>query len=106
MHETSMIKDIIKQAESKGNVIEVTIEVGELAPIEPDHFKEHIKELVNWKVSVQEKKARVECQCGYIGKPEIMVRGHDFVLWKCPWCGDVPKVVEGDKITIKEVICA
>ena len=106
MHETAFIKDIINQAKKQGNVKVISIEVGSLAPIEASHLKKHFQELVDWKILVKEKKGIVECKCGFKGEPEIITRGHDFVLYKCPWCGDVPKVIEGDKVILKEVKCA
>ena len=106
MHQTAFVKDIIKQAKKQGKVKVIVIEVGSLAPIEADHLKNHLKELVDWKLEIKQKKGIVECECGFKGEPKIVTRGHDFVLFNCPWCGDVPKVVEGDKIILKEVKCA
>ncbi len=106
MHESIFVKDIIKQAKKHGDVKGVVIEVGGLAPIEAEHLQLHLKEIVDWKVEVKQKKGIVECECGFKGEPEIITKGHDFVLFKCPWCGDVPKIIEGDKIILKEVKCA
>lgn len=106
MHDTIIMKDIIEQAKKQGEVQEIVIEVGRLSPIEADHLKEHLKELVDWKITVNEIKAKTNCECGFKGEPEIINRGHDFVLYKCPWCGDVPKIESGDKIILKEVKCA
>lgn len=106
MHQTKIISDIIKQAESKGKVAGIVIEVGQLASVEADHLKEHLEERVDWDIEVREVKAKVKCKCGYEGEPDIMTRGHDFVLFTCPWCGDVPEVEYGNEIVIKEVKCA
>src|SRR4030042_1468683 len=81
---------IKKQGEVKG----VVIEVGGLAPIEAEHLQLHLKEIVDWEVEVKQKRGIVECECGFKGEPEIITKGHDFVLFKCPWCGDVPKIIE------------
>jgi len=106
MHETVFVKDIIKQAKRQGKVEGIVIEVGSLAPIEAEHLENHLKGIVDWKIQVKQKKGIVECECGFKGEPEIITREHDFVLFKCPWCGDFPKVIEGDKIILKEVKCA
>jgi len=100
-----MIKDIINQAEKQGDVKSITIEVGELANIEPHHLKEHLSEIVDWDIKVKTIDAITECACGFKGKPKTITRGHDFVLFTCPWCNDVPKVVQGDQIVLKEVKC-
>ena len=106
MHETVFVKDIIKQAKRQGKVEGIVIEVGSLAPIDANNLENLFKELVNWKVKINQKQAIVICECGYKGKPALITRSHDFVLFKCPWCGDFPKVIEGDKIILKEVKCA
>lgn len=106
MHETLFVQDIINQAKKHGDVCEITVEVGSLAPIEPNQLKYHLQEMVDWKINIVEKKGIVECECGFKGEPEIITRGHDFVLFKCPWCGDVPKIVDGNQIILKEVKCA
>lgn len=106
MHEVRVIKELIDSAKKHGEVKSIVIEVGNLANIKGDHLRSHIKELADWKVAVKEKKGRVKCECGFVGEPKIMVRGHDFVLFSCPWCGDVPQILEGDKIILKEVTCA
>ncbi|MBS1266170.1 MAG: hydrogenase nickel incorporation protein HypA [Candidatus Woesearchaeota archaeon] len=105
MHETSMIKDIIEKAKKQGNVKSITIEVGELANIKANHLKEHLEAFVDWEIKTVEKPAITECECGFKGKPKIITRGHDFVLFTCPWCNDVPKIKQGDKIVLKEVKC-
>ena len=106
MHELGLIKELIDKAKEKGNVVKIVVEVGSLAGIEADHLKEHFKELVDWEIEVKEKKGRVECDCGFKGEPNVITRGHDFVLFNCPWCNDVPKIIEGDEIIWREVLCA
>ena len=105
MHEAMIVENIVNEAKKHGDVVEITVEVGTLAPIEADHLKEHLQDAVRWTIKTIEKKGIVECECGYKGEPEIITRGHDFVLFKCPWCGNVPRVVEGDKVVLKEAKC-
>ena len=105
MHETSMIKDIIEQARKQGKVKSITLEVGSLAPIDADHLVTHLKEFVDWDIKTISKRGVTECKCGFKGEPEIINKGHDFVLFRCPWCGDVPELKDGDKVILKEVKC-
>ena len=105
MHETPIIKDIVEHAQKQGDVKSIVVEVGQLASIEAEHLKEHLKELVDWEIKVEERKAKVKCKCGFEGEPQIMTRGHDFVLFTCPWCGDIPEVIEGADIVLKEIRC-
>ena len=106
MHETKILKEIINKAQEQGNVISIKLEIGELAGISPKHLREHLEEMVNWSIDVSKKKAHVKCKCGYKGRPEIKLRAHDFVLFQCPECGEIPEVLEGDGIKIVEVKCA
>ncbi|MBW2971204.1 hydrogenase maturation nickel metallochaperone HypA [Candidatus Woesearchaeota archaeon] len=106
MHETKLVTNIIEEARKQGEVKSILIEVGELAPIKPEHLKTHLAEIVDWHVEVKQVPGVVKCECGYHGKPDIMNRGHDFVLFTCPWCGDVPEIESGNQIKIKEVKCA
>lgn len=104
MHEHSFIDAILLNIEDKEKVKEILLEVGELAGIEAEHLKEHLKERVDWKIDVVEKKARVRCDCGYEGEAKIRERLHDMVVFECPVCGDIPKVLEGKDIKILKII--
>ncbi len=106
MHETKILKEIINKAEEQGNVISIKLEVGELAGISPKHLREHLEEMVHWTIEISRKNAYVKCKCGYEGRPEIKLRAHDFVLFQCPRCNEVPEVMEGEGIRITEVKCA
>ena len=55
MHEAYFIQDIINQAKKQGKVREITVEVGTLAPIEPNHLRHHLIEAVDWKINIVEK---------------------------------------------------
>lgn len=103
MHETAITKKIIDEAGKHGKVKSIFIEVGELAEIKAEDLEHHLSSVVDWNIEVKEKKARAECGCGFKGNPKILERGHDFCIFECPDCGNVPKVIEGDKIKILEV---
>lgn len=100
MHEHSFIQAIIKNVKDSHKAKEVSIEVGELAGIEPEHLKEHLKEVTNWIVNVSSKKGRVSCDCGYKGAPRILERLHDLVIFDCPKCSSIPEILEGKDIKI------
>ena len=104
MHEFSICSQIIEEARKHGKPVSVSIEVGETSGIEPEHLKEHLKAHVDWDIEVSERKASVRCRCGYHGRPEIVERGHDFVIVKCPRCGnnDVERE-QGGQIILKSV---
>jgi Zn finger protein HypA/HybF involved in hydrogenase expression len=106
MHETVICSRIQKDAEalSEGKKITaIKIEVGELGPLPPEELKSHLITLTNWKVDMKVKKAKADCDCGFKGRPDIMVRGHDYCLYMCPKCGKAPKLSVGADIVIKEV---
>lgn len=104
MHEHSFIEAILSNIKNKEKIKEISIEVGELAGIETEHLKEHLLEKVNWKINVTEKKAKVKCDCGHIGKPKIRQRLHDIVIFECPKCANIPNVLEGKDIKILKII--
>jgi Zn finger protein HypA/HybF involved in hydrogenase expression len=104
MHETIIAKQIIKEAEKKGNVISVLVEVGELAHIPMEELKETLTTMVNWRCDFVEKKGKIRCGCGYSGAPNVVEKGHDSTFFKCPKCGSVmPEIIDGDKIILKRI---
>jgi len=104
MHEEAIINSIIKEIENQEKVKSIEIEVGELAGIEAEHLKEHLKERVDWKIEVMKKDSLIKCECGYQGKAKIEERLHDFVVFSCPKCGKTPEVLDGKDIKIKSII--
>ena len=103
MHETIIANEIITQAEKQGKVLSIKVEVGDLAHLPAHELKECLKSLVDWKIQIINKKALVRCACGYKGEPKILSKGHDSTVFVCPECGDIPKILKGDKIILKEV---
>lgn len=106
MHESGLVRKIVDEvnAKAKGRpVSEVELGVGELASIEAGHLAEHLAESVDWKVRCIEVPARVRCGCGFEGRPGIVAREHDFVLFNCPRCGKSPHVESGAEILILKI---
>lgn len=106
MHETivaSKVLEDLKKGVKGRKVKKVRFEVGELAAITPDELGEVLKTMADFEFSVEEKKAKVKCKCGYVGIPEILDREHDSVIFTCSKCGEIPEIVEGGDIKIIEV---
>ena len=105
MHEQVYAKKVIEEAEKHGEVTGIKLLVGELAPITAQELKEAIHNLrPDWEIEVEEQPAKVECVCGFTGRPEIIERAHDHVIYKCSKCGNLmPTPLEGNKIKILEV---
>lgn len=105
MHEITICKQILNQLKEYRNIKSITIEIGTLAPLTATELKETIENIVDYKVNVIEKEAIVKCSCKYKGSPDIIERAHDIVIYKCPSCGNIPKILNGNQIIIKEVKC-
>ncbi len=106
MHESGIVKKIVDAAiRTAGGrrITRIGLAVGELASIESWHLREHLVDSVDWKVEVHESPARVSCACGFSGRPRIVAREHDFVLFNCPVCGKTPAVESGAEITIERL---
>lgn len=106
MHETIIARQVITDAEAaaKGKkIVAATIRVGELAPLTPDELRATLKTLTGWQVEIKPVDAVVKCACGFKGRPAVLGRGHDFALFVCPECGNVPKVEKGNSIEILRV---
>jgi len=104
MHEHSFIEAILKNIENPENLKFVKLEVGELAGIEPEHLKEHLREKINCEIEVGGKESFIECSCGYKGRVKILQRLHDLVIFECPNCGKIPENVLGKDIRIVKVV--
>ncbi len=104
MHEQAIAQAIIKEAEKHGKVKSMTLEVGDLAHLSAQETEEVLKQMTDWDIMITQKRATVKCECGYEGEPEIVERGHDHLIFKCPECGDMmPKIIDGKDIKIVEV---
>ena len=100
MHEHAFIQSIIAQVPNPEKTIGITVEVGELAGIEEEHLKEHLFDETGWDVTTIQKESLVECTCGYKGRARIKERLHDLVIFDCPLCGHIPKVLQGKYIKV------
>jgi len=103
MHEIHIAKQIIEKAKSQGDVKSITVEVGELAHVPALEIEEVLKGMVNWQINVLHLNSEVMCDCGFTGRAQIMEKTHGSTIFFCPDCNSVPKVVVGDKISLKEV---
>ncbi len=103
MHEHTFIQAIINQVPNKEQVLSVTLAVGDLVGIAPDHLKEHLEEQTGWNVTVNKVPSAVHCSCGYTGEAKIVQRLHDLVLFACPSCGGNVEVLKGQDILIEKV---
>lgn len=103
MHETMIAKNIIKEAQKQGQVEEIFLEIGQLAHVPLHDLVPCLESLVNWTVYAKEKKAQVQCACGYAGRPKILERKHDSFVIACPKCKDKPTLTDGTDIKILKV---
>ena len=103
MHEQSIAQEIIAKAQEQGNVKKIVVEVGDLGHLPASEMLEVLERMVDWDVSVVEKKGVVRCDCGYYGEPRIIEKRHGGALFECPKCGGLPKVVDGGDIILKQV---
>lgn len=104
MHEMQIAQAVIRKAMERGEVKSITVEVGELAHIPAYDLEEALKKLVKWDVQVMHRNSEVMCNCGYIGRPQIIDKTHSATIFFCPECSSIPKVVKGDKIKLKEIV--
>jgi len=103
MHEITIANKIIEEARKQGDVNFIELDVGEIAHLTGKELEEALRKVVDWKIKINEIKSLVECECGYKGKPKIIARGHDLLLFECPKCKSLPKVLKGEDIIIKRV---
>ena len=103
MHDTIIAEMVLKDLKKYKGIESVTIEVGELAELTASELEKAMSNMVKYKVDISETKAKVKCRCGYEGRPEILEKGHHFSVFVCKRCGEVPEVLEGNEIRIKEV---
>ena len=103
MHETIIANQIIEEAKKHGTIKSIKVEVGDLGHIPIEDLKPILDRMVDFHVDYIRKKAKVKCKCGFIGEPKILEKGHDINIFVCPKCGEVPDVLEGKDIKLKEV---
>ncbi|MBC7117590.1 MAG: hydrogenase maturation nickel metallochaperone HypA [Methanobacteriaceae archaeon] len=117
MHELSMadaiIKTVIDSAEKNNaiEVLEVTIEIGELTLLNPEQIKfilEVLSEdtiLEGAKFNIEVIPAKIECSCGYKGGvASDDGLDHYNPIISCPSCGKGDfKIIDGRECNIKNI---
>lgn len=105
MHEITIAQNIIEQANEKGNVKSITIEVGDLGHLPANEMKEILEKLTDWEIKVLRKPAIILCSnCNYKGEPRIIQHLHDHSVYECPKCKFImPEILEGHDILLKEI---
>ena len=81
MEQVAIAEKLIKEAQQKGKVKTLFIDVGELADITAEELATTLKTLVSWNVVIQEKKSVVRCTCGSKGEPKIVERRNNLVFF-------------------------
>ena len=95
-----------RQAGGKSKIAVMRIEIGELATISIQALAREIASLLpGTSVDISEKKAKVQCECGFCGRPQIGMRMEsgepDF---SCPRCKKkYPQATEGDSVELKDI---
>ena len=105
MHEQTIAKEIIKEATKYGRVKAITVEVGDLGHLPANELDEILNTMTDWKIKVTKKTATIDCEdCGFKGSPDIVEKGHDHNVFRCPKCKSMmPNIIDGNDIIIKEV---
>ena len=87
-----------------------TLEKTDFIKIKPLSPKQEINqnELGNltqksWKIIIEFEQSKIQCNCGYKGKANIIDKGHGYCIYDCPNCHKNPKVLEGGSIKIIEI---
>ena len=104
MHETIIANKIIEEAKKHGDVKQMFLEIGELAPVPPQELMDCLSSIVKWDIKSKIIKSKAECSCGFKGHPRILERGHDSFFIECPKCNKIPKLVDGTEIKIIKVV--
>lgn len=100
MHELSMadamVKTVLDVAEKNNatEILEVTIEVGQLTMLNPEQLKFLLDVLVEdtllegSKINIEEVPVEIDCKtCNYEGLPNMDGSDHYLAIVKCPECG-------------------
>lgn len=107
MHEIVFAKSLLKEIEeirnSNEEIDSIDLELGELVGIESHELIEALGSLNSWKYNLSIKPSLIKCKCGYEGKAKINERLHDLVIFTCPNCSNIPKIIDGDKIKIIKI---
>jgi hydrogenase nickel incorporation protein HypA/HybF len=118
MHELSMADGILKavlenaQKNEANEVIEVTIEIGKMALINPEQIKFMLDVLSEDTIAnkakfiIEEIPIEIQCsKCGFEGKAHIDDSDHYTPLVECPKCENIPvSIINGKDCTVKNIV--
>ena len=93
MKEDQYIQAIINEAEKKGNVYEIVLEIGELSTIDRRVLQRELLRQKRWTVLTFESEGKVGCLCGYSGRPKILRKTQDSIDYTCPKCNKPPTIL-------------
>ena len=110
MHEQAIAQEIIRQAsktaKEQGKAVKgIVVEVGDLGHLPANEMGEALRTMVpDWDVQIKRKEATVACSCGFEGAPEILEKGHDHNVFRCPEChAMMPEILDGHDIVLVSV---
>ncbi|MCL2157713.1 MAG: hydrogenase maturation nickel metallochaperone HypA [Methanobrevibacter sp.] len=118
MHELSMadgiLKAVLENAEKNeaNEVIEVTIQIGKMALINPEQIKFMLDILSEDTIAnkakflIEEIPVEINCsKCGFEGKADIDETDHYNPIVECPECGNMPvAIINGKDCTVKNIV--
>jgi len=85
MHEGIFAESIINEAKKHGKVKKIIVEVGDLAHLPAKDLLNALKARVDWEIEIIEKR-------------------HEMTRFECPKCGNLPEILEGDQIILRDVL--
>ncbi len=100
MYGKEVVQKLEQEVRKKGTRF-AYIEVGELSGMDVKELDILLKDNVNWEFALVSREAKVKCSCGFEGRPKILERSPEGVLFECPECGDLPEVISGKNIILK-----
>ena len=106
MHEKRIAKNIIRRVHKDygKDIKKITVSLGELVGISKKELGKNLKKEVSWTINFTNEKSHIKCLCGYEGPARINDRGHDYVMFECPQCGNpLPRPIKGHEIKIIKV---
>jgi Zn finger protein HypA/HybF involved in hydrogenase expression len=97
-HESKVIESILKQCT---NAKKVKVLVGEFSGYTVEEIKRALEARID--CEVEEEKGIVKCECGFEGSPTILEKEHDFVFFECPMCNQIPEILKGKEVIVKDI---
>ncbi len=105
MHEFKAAKELIDELKDK-QPKKAVISLGKMISSKDvflEIIKEHTKQtpLEKTEITIEEIPVRAKCSCGFVGV--IDIPGHVHFV-RCPKCGKIAEVLEGDKVILKDCV--